>query len=126
PAPRLDCQVAGIRIIAVRDRCGAVVGHLIRNAQDATPDNGRVIVRLFRREDRAIIEVQDNGSGMDEAFIRERLFRPFDSTKGKDGMGIGAYEVRDYIHKLGGDLEVISRVDEGSTFRIRLPVSDAA
>jgi signal transduction histidine kinase len=35
-------------------------------------------------------------------------------------------EVRDYIHKMGGDLEVISRVDEGSTFRIRLPVSDAA
>jgi len=34
--------------------------------------------------------------------------------------------VRDYIHKLGGDLEVISRVDEGSTFRIRLPISDAA
>ena len=126
PVPRLDCQVAGIHVIADRDRCGAIVGHLIRNAQDATPDNGRVIVRLFRREDRAIIEVQDNGSGMDEAFIRERLFRPFDSTKGKDGMGIGAYEVRDYIHKLGGDLEVISRVDEGSTFRIRLPVSDAA
>jgi signal transduction histidine kinase len=63
---------------------------------------------------------------MDEKFIKERLFRPFDSTKGKAGMGIGVYEARDYIHKHGGDLEVISRVDEGSTFRIRLPVSDTA
>jgi signal transduction histidine kinase len=34
-------------------------------------------------------------------------------------------ELRECIHKMGGDLEVISRVDEGSTFGIRLPVSDA-
>jgi signal transduction histidine kinase len=40
-------------------------------------------------------------------------------------MGIGVYESRDYIHRLGGDIEVISRVGEGSTFRIRLPISDA-
>jgi putative PEP-CTERM system histidine kinase len=126
PAPRLDCQAVGIRVQADRERCSAIVGHLIRNAQDATPADGQIIVRLFKREDRAIIEVQDSGSGMDETFIRERLFRPFDSTKGKAGMGIGVYEVRDYVHKLGGDLEVISRLDEGSTFRIRLPVSDAA
>ena len=39
-------------------------------------------------------------------------------------MGIGVYEARDYVHKLGGDIEVISRVGEGTTFRIRLPVSD--
>ena len=61
---------------------------------------------------------------MDKEFIRERLFRPFDSTKGKSGMGVGVYESRDYIHKLGGDIEVISRVGEGTTFRIRLPISD--
>ncbi|HSG11629.1 MAG TPA: XrtA/PEP-CTERM system histidine kinase PrsK, partial [Gammaproteobacteria bacterium] len=126
PVPSLDCQVVGIHIHADRARCGAIIGHLIRNAQDATPADGKVIVRLFRREDRAIIEVQDTGSGMDETFIKERLFRPFDSTKGKAGMGIGVYEARDYIHKHGGDLEVISRVNEGSTFRIRLPVSDPA
>jgi putative PEP-CTERM system histidine kinase len=124
PVPSLDCQAIGIRINVDRDRCGAIIGHLIRNAQDATLDNGKVIVRLFRREDRAIIEVQDTGCGMDKTFIRERLFRPFDSTKGKAGMGIGVFEARDYIHKMGGDLEVISRVGEGSTFRIRIPVSD--
>ncbi len=82
-------------------------------------------MRLFKRTDRAIIEVQDTGNGMDETFIKERLFRPFDSTKGKAGMGIGVYEARDYIHKMGGDLEVISRVGEGSTFRVRLPIREA-
>lgn len=126
PVPRLDCQAAGIHIQADHDRCGAMVGHLIRNAQDATPPDGQVIVRLFKREDRAIIEVQDTGSGMDEMFIKEHLFKPFHSTKGKTGMGIGVYEVREYVYKLGGDLEVISRIDEGSTFRISLPVSEAA
>ena len=63
---------------------------------------------------------------MDEMFIREHLFKPFHSTKGKTGMGIGVYEVREYVYRLGGDLEVISRLDEGSTFRISLPVSEAA
>lgn len=125
PVPSLDCQASGIHIIANRDRFAAIVGHIIRNAQDATPGEGNVIVRLFKRADRAIIEVQDTGCGMDEAFIKQRLFRPFDSTKGKAGMGIGVYEARDYIHKMGGDLEVLSRVGEGSTFRIRLPISEA-
>jgi putative PEP-CTERM system histidine kinase len=126
PVPSLDCQADGIHIHADTDRCGAIIGHLIRNAQDATADNGHIIVRLFRRADRAIIEVQDTGSGMDKAFIRDRLFKPFDSTKGKAGMGIGVYEARDYVHKLGGDIEVISRVGEGTTFRIGLPISDAS
>jgi len=126
PVPSLDCQAVGIHVIANRDRCGAIIGHLIRNAQDATPDDGKIIVRLFKRADRAIIEVQDTGIGMDETFINERLFRPFESTKGKAGMGIGVYEARDYIHKMGGDLEVISRVGEGTTFRVRLPISEAS
>jgi len=124
PVPSLDCQAEDIMLQADRDRFAAIIGHLIRNAQDATPDDGRIIVRLFRRSDFAIVEVQDTGTGMDKEFIKERLFRPFDSTKGKSGMGIGVYESRDYIHKLGGDIDVISRVGEGTTFRVRLPISD--
>ena len=125
PVPSLDCQATDIHINADADRCGAIIGHLIRNAQDATKDDGRIIVRLFRRSDRAIIEVQDTGCGMDQTFIKERLFRPFDSTKGKSGMGIGVYEAQDYVHRLGGNLEVISRVGEGTTFRVSLPISEA-
>jgi putative PEP-CTERM system histidine kinase len=124
PVPSLDCQAEGISLQAEKDRFAAIIGHLIRNAQDATRDDGRIIVRLFRRDERAIIEVQDSGTGMDREFIKNRLFRPFDSTKGKSGMGIGVYESRDYVHKLGGDIEVISRVGEGTTFRIQLPISD--
>ena len=124
PVPSLDCQARRIHILANKDRFGAIVGHLVRNAQDATPDSGQIIVRLFKRSDHAIVEIQDNGSGMDKEFIKERLFKPFDSTKGKSGMGIGVYEARDYVHKLGGSIEVLSRVGEGTTFRIKLPISD--
>lgn len=124
PVPSLDCQVSRVTARVDPDGLVAVVGHVIRNAQEATADDGSVMVRLFRSRDIAVIEIQDTGCGMDKAFIKERLFRPFDSTKGGSGMGIGAYETREYVRGLGGDVEVLSRVGEGSTFRLRIPISD--
>ena len=123
PAPTVDCQATGIFARANRERFAAVIGHVVRNAQDATPDDGKVIIRLFRQEDEAVIEVQDTGCGMDAEFIRERLFRPFDTTKGKSGMGVGAHEAREFIRALGGDVEVVSRLGEGTSFRMRFPIS---
>ncbi|MFC1772752.1 XrtA/PEP-CTERM system histidine kinase PrsK [Pseudomonadota bacterium] len=123
PVPSLDFQARGIFVKGDQDRLSAVVGHVVRNAQDATPESGQIVVRLFKQNDHAVIEVQDNGSGMDEAFIRTGLFKPFTSTKGNSGMGIGAYETREFIRSLGGDVEVISRPGEGTTFRMRIPIS---
>ncbi len=124
PAPRLDCQATGLMVRCNLDRFAAVTGHVIRNAQDATPDDGILIVRLFKQNDQAVIEVQDNGAGMDQEFIREQLFRPFVSTKGASGMGIGAYETREFIRGLGGDVQVFSRPGEGTTFRMNVPISE--
>ncbi len=126
PAPTLDCQATGLLVRADRDRLSAVVGHVIRNAQDATPAEGWITVRLFKQNHQAVIEVQDNGAGMDEHFIHHGLFKPFTSTKGNSGMGIGAYETRELIRKLGGEVEVISRVGQGTTFRMRIPISAEA
>ena len=61
---------------------------------------------------------------MSPEFIRERLFRPFDSTKGSHAMGIGAYQAREYARMLGGQLEVNSTVGEGTTFVLRQPVAN--
>jgi putative PEP-CTERM system histidine kinase len=124
PKPSMDCQATGLHVLGDRERMAAVIGHVIRNAQDATPDEGMVIVRLFKQNDQAVIEVQDNGEGMDEAFMRDGLFKPFITTKGKSGTGIGAYETRDFIRGLGGEVEVISRVAEGTTFRMSIPISE--
>ena len=55
-----------------------------------------------------------DGSGMDEAFIRERLFKPFDSTKGTQGMGIGAYQIRETVRAMGGEVRIESEPDQGT------------
>lgn len=121
PAPVLECTVKDMSITADHDRLVSVMGHVVRNAQDATPEDGRVTVRLQRVNGRAVVEVEDTGCGMDEAFIRARLFRPFQTTKGNSGMGIGVYEAREFVRSLGGDIHVESKPGKGTIFRIHLP-----
>jgi signal transduction histidine kinase len=60
---------------------------------------------------------------MDDHFIRTRLFKPFDTTKGLTGMGIGAYESREYVRSLGGELSVHSEPGKGSLFRFQIPLA---
>ena len=100
-----------------------VLSHLIRNAQDATPAIGNVSVEVGQLDGTAVIKVVDNGAGMSPEFVRERLFRPFDSTKGVEGMGIGAYQAREYARKLGGELRVESVPNEGTTVILTVPLS---
>jgi signal transduction histidine kinase len=63
---------------------------------------------------------------MAQEFVRERLFRPFDSTKGSKGMGIGAYQVREYVQLIGGQVEVQSSPGIGTRFSVRLPLMQQA
>lgn len=124
PAPSLTCEDDDIRVRTDPQRLGTVAGHVIQNAQEATPADGEVRVRLYRNEQYAVIEVSDTGCGMDAQFMRDHLFRPFDSTKGKSGMGIGVYETREWVREQGGDVEVQSQPGKGTVFRIRLPRVD--
>lgn len=106
------------------DRIERVVGHLVQNALDATENGGRVWLRLARQGTHALIEVGDTGRGMSPDFVRERLFKPFQTTK-PTGMGIGAYESFQYVHELGGKLSVDSAVDIGTQVDLLLPLFDA-
>jgi signal transduction histidine kinase len=100
----------------------SAIEHVIHNAQDAAGRHGEVKIRLSTAEEgRAVIDVEDNGHGMDEDFIRTRLFKPFDTTKGLTGMGIGAYESREYIRSLGGELFVKSEPGKGTLFSFLIP-----
>ena len=100
----------------------SVIGHVIRNAQQACDsESGRVVVSVVAEGDRAGVQIEDNGAGMDESFVRDRLFRPFDSTKGSQGMGIGAYQVREFVEQAGGRVEVESTPGQGTVFRLCFP-----
>lgn len=103
------------------DRIERVMGHLVQNALDATDASGRVWVRLARQGNFALVEVGDTGHGMSPEFVRERLFKPFQTTK-PTGMGIGAYESFQYVHELGGRVSVDSVVDVGTQVNLLLPL----
>ena len=79
-------------------------------------------MRLHPAEGQAVLEVEDNGHGMEASFIRERLFQPFQTTKGNAGMGIGAYQSREVVRELGGDVDVVSEPGKGTLFRVRIPL----
>jgi signal transduction histidine kinase len=70
------------------------------------------------------VSIKDTGEGMSSEFVREHLFRPFDSTKGSESMGIGAYQARDYVRTLGGQITVSSEVGFGTEFSVTLPPSE--
>jgi putative PEP-CTERM system histidine kinase len=115
----LHCEVYG-----EQQKMTAILGHLVQNAQEATADEGSVKIQLEQEPGLAIIKIIDTGSGMDEKFIAERLFKPFDTTKGNAGMGIGVYEAQDYITKHSGAISVTSCLGVGTVFTVKLPLAD--
>ncbi|HEX8011842.1 MAG TPA: XrtA/PEP-CTERM system histidine kinase PrsK [Casimicrobiaceae bacterium] len=113
----------GLVALGDEDRLEHVIGHLVQNALDATIDGGSVSLRLGRNGRFAVIEVADTGVGMTPEFVRERLFKPFETTKAT-GMGIGVYESSQYITRLGGQILVESTPRVGTRVRVLLPLGD--
>jgi putative PEP-CTERM system histidine kinase len=103
------------------DRLERVIGHVVHNALDATDPSGRVWLKIERSGGSARIEVGDTGHGMTQEFVRDRLFKPFHSTK-QAGMGIGAYESFQYVKELGGDIAVNSEPGQGTQVSMLLPL----
>lgn len=122
PVPDYQSSILAVEVYAHRDRLASAFEHVIQNAQDAAGRGGEVAIRLHSGENQAIVEVDDNGGGMTQEFIRERLFKPFETTKGLTGMGIGAYESREYIRALGGNIQVKSEPDKGTLFKFTIPL----
>jgi len=119
--PTLDIVATPLWVLAEKERLVRVCGHLVQNAIEATAGTGHVDVRVARDANQGVIEIMDDGVGMDERFIKEKLFQPFVSTK-STGMGVGAYECRAYVQELGGTLNVSSQPGQGTHIVIRLPL----
>jgi len=102
-----------------------VLLNLASNAVEAVSGRGRVVIRTSLETNgeapRVILEVTDNGRGMDES-VRQRIFEPFFTTR-KDGTGLGLPTVHGIVTQAGGEIAVDSEVGVGTTFRIFLPVS---
>ncbi|MGQ0428427.1 MAG: XrtA/PEP-CTERM system histidine kinase PrsK [Gammaproteobacteria bacterium] len=123
PAPVIaDAPETPLPVRADSARLSSVLEHVIRNAQDASTPADSIRLTIEARDGQATIVVADSGAGMTAEFVRERLFRPFDSTKGAKGMGVGAYQVREYVQGIGGSVQVQSQRGRGTRFEIRLPV----
>ena len=96
---------------------------LIDNAIEATPVGGKVVVRSFtdisRKPNRAVVEIIDNGSGMTQEFLRERLFKPFQTTK-PQGVGLGLSTAAEIVRFHEGKINVLSRTGKPGGTIIRL------
>lgn len=123
PIPELRCDEQDIQVLGNAAELKSSIGHLVQNAQEATPDDKSITIDVKVSGEKVKIIVSDTGVGMTQDFINTQLFKPFESTKGLAGMGIGVYQCRATIRKLRGDLQVQSEPDKGSVFTITLPRS---
>jgi signal transduction histidine kinase len=113
--------------VALADPAGLeqLLDHLVQNAIDASPPHEPVTLHVAADGAQVTIDVIDHGAGMSPAFIRDKLFKPFVSSK-PGGFGIGAFEARQLAAAMEGRIEVTSREGQGSRFRVILKAAHAA
>jgi signal transduction histidine kinase len=109
--PTIACHSGEIR---------EVVTNLLFNAIDALPQGGRIVVRTYSRGQKAVFEVQDDGIGMTEE-VRARCLEPFVTTKGERGTGLGLAMVYGIVQRHHGEIEIESKLGEGTLVRVQLP-----
>ena len=110
-------------IVADREQIQSVVTNLVLNARDALGAGGRIQVRTEHRGRTRGPVGRGQWLRHEPAFVRDRLFRPFQSTK-KKGLGIGLFQSRAIVQAHGGGMQVESEIGKGTTFRVSFPVKD--
>ena len=107
----------------------SLVSNLLSNAVKYTVTGSTIALSVALDGADYEISVSDDGIGIPEAeqvLVFQRLYRSPRTAASHEGTGIGLYLVREYARLLGGNVSVESRVDEGSTFRLRLPLNESA
>jgi signal transduction histidine kinase len=97
-----------------------VLINLLKNGSEAMPGGGEITTRIARQGEEVLITISDTGVGIPEDRI-ESIFQPFTSTK-EGGTGLGLPVAQEIIAEHGGAISCASKVGEGSTFEIRLPL----
>jgi len=122
PIPSLEYPEKELKIHANKEQLKSVIGHIVQNALDATPKDGEISITTKLAPGYIFIFVQDSGCGMSDDFVNNLLFKPFKSTKGLTGMGIGAYQSREYLRRIGGAISVTSQLEIGTCFTLKIPI----
>jgi signal transduction histidine kinase len=126
----LTPQIYGdLEIVGDADRLGQAIDNLIGNALKFTPEGGHVRVRLARSNGNALIEVEDDGGGIDQHHL-DHLFDRFYQAGGngstvRQGVGLGLSIVKAIVEGHNGTISVKSRVGGGTTFSILIPLKRA-
>lgn len=119
---RVQFSAVSVQVRGDRGELQKVVLNLLLNAIEA--GGGASVLLRVQAEPTPHLQVVDTGCGMSEAFIRQRLFKPFETTK-KKGFGIGLYQVRQIVEAHEGQIEVASREGQGTTFTVWLPTGES-
>lgn len=117
---QLDLAEEPFQVRAKKTMVTSVFNHILQNAVEATGPEGLIVMRSRRRGQNVVIDIIDDGPGMDPDFVRTELFKPFHSSK-KGGYGIGGFQIRQLVRDLGGRLEVLTELGQGTTMRVHLP-----
>ena len=112
------------KVVVDREQLQSVVTNLLLNARDAVGSDGRIRIETGQRDGRAVLSVTDNGCGMSPDFLRDCLFRPFQTTK-KKGLGIGMFQSKMIVEAHRGDIHVESEPGKGTKFGVTLPLAMA-
>jgi signal transduction histidine kinase len=88
--------------------------------EDKTKTSHQIIFGVRQHEDGIILEIIDNGSGMDSE-TQEKIFTPFFSSKGNRGTGLGLFIANTIIEQHGGEIKVTSKLGQGTSFNINIP-----
>ncbi len=118
-----DSPREGLSVIADPAKLRQVLWNLLRNAAEAaTEGGGHVVVRLGREDSNVVIEVKDDGPGLDAEHL-ERVFDPFFTTKTR-GSGLGLATCQNIMTEHGGEILAAGDPGQGCTFTVVLPIPD--
>lgn len=117
----ISCPESLPPVLADAGQMQIVFGNLIRNARDAMPDAGRLVIAAKRTEEHLEISISDSGHGIEPENF-ERIMEPLYSTKAR-GIGLGLPMARAIVQKNSGELNVESQPGRGATFIVRLPAA---
>ena len=122
----LEVSPRDVQIVCCKSRLSQLILNLLLNAAQSitvgSPSDNMITLKIFLDDSFLFIEVTDTGCGMKKE-IRRKIFDPLFSTKERNSIGLGLSICKQNVEDLDGNIEVDTKEGEGTTFRVRIPIS---